>query len=287
MLQQAKVNLRNFGADKIFVISDKNNTQRRKDFVEAWNCFSGFDFEFIDAIMGENIDINSLLQDGSISPTFNCSIGSLSKNIIGVALSHKKTWQYILSLRKDKSIYSKYKDWYLILEDDVRPTEELCEAIFNGEYKKILKEINQYDMDFIYWGKAKRPYVKGEIFNKYFVKPYSENDYAAHAYMVKPTMIESMVNMYKVNMPVDVYIDKTFKNDIFATHKCFIQQQGHLIGKFIMAPFDEDFLYSTGTQVNPHVIKTTNDEYERIHPDIRDNVYDVHKNNNGYTIFLK
>ena len=50
-----------------------------------------------------------------------------------------------------------------------------------------------------------------------FVKPYSENDYAAHAYMVKPTMIESMVNMYKVNMPVDVYIDKTFKNDIFAT----------------------------------------------------------------------
>jgi GR25 family glycosyltransferase involved in LPS biosynthesis len=256
MIKHSKVNLRNFGCKEIFVISDKNNIKRRKDFIEAWSSFEGFDFTFVDAIMGQTLDIPKLISDGQVSTTFNCRVGSLSRNILGVGLSHKKTWELIIEKYGNEKSYNRYKDWYLILEDDARPTKELCDLIFDGEYKNFLNEINKYHIDFLYLGRAKKPFIRGERFNNYFVKPTIDNDYAAHAYMVKPHMVEMMKNMYNLQMAVDIFIDTNFKKDIYSTHQSLIQQQGHLLGKFIMPPHDKNYEYSSSTQINFFTTKT-------------------------------
>ena len=39
-----KLDLQNFGVDKIYVITDFENTARKEAFIEAWNNFKGFDY---------------------------------------------------------------------------------------------------------------------------------------------------------------------------------------------------------------------------------------------------
>ena len=81
--------LKNFGADKIYVISEKDS-YRRKEFIKAWE-WSDLEYEFVDAIMGKELDIKSMIQDGKLD-TFIDPSGNLSKNIIGVALSHQNAY---------------------------------------------------------------------------------------------------------------------------------------------------------------------------------------------------
>ena len=82
MIEQAKLNIRNFGATKIFVISDKENIQRRNDFKDAWSNFKNFDYEFVDAIMGKDLDITKLIQEKKILGKFYDPNGTLSKNLL-------------------------------------------------------------------------------------------------------------------------------------------------------------------------------------------------------------
>ena len=51
-----KVNIKNFGAKKIYVISKSGEHQRKSDFIKAWESFDGFEYEFVDAIMSDDID---------------------------------------------------------------------------------------------------------------------------------------------------------------------------------------------------------------------------------------
>lgn len=297
MIQQAKLNIRNFGAKKIFVISDKNNIQRRKDFEDAWSGFENFDYEFVDAIMGKDLNITKLIEEKKILGKFYDPLGSLSKNLLGSILSHEKVWNLILNEdNTQKDIESYNKNWYLILEDDARPTNEFYESIYQGEYKEILKQINKYRMYLFFWGRTKS-FISGDIHNDYLLRPTVENDHGAHAYMIKPYMAKLFLEKSNGFSAADVFMDYRFKSYSFSPYKTFINQQGHLLGKFFMNPKDENYLYSSGTQ---YIGKDDNGMLCRIHPDIIDNVkkieYDVNsdeksypyaKHQKMYTIYLK
>ena len=269
MIDKAKLNIRNFGAKKIFVISDKENEQRRSDFEDAWCGFENFDYEFVDAIMGKDLDITQLIKEKKILGKFYCPIPSLSKNLIGSILSHEKVWNIILNEDKTQTdIESQNKDWYLILEDDARPTNEFYESIYQGEYKEILNQINKYRMYLFFWGRTKS-FINGDIHNDYLLRPTPKNDHGAHAYMIKPYMAELFLNKSLAFSAADIFMDYRFKSYSFSPYKTFINQQGHLLGKFFMNPKDENYLYSSGTQFRDIKDDTI---FRTIHPDIRDNV---------------
>ena len=49
MYVHKKIDLHNFGCDRIFVISDPDNIKRRQSFIDDWKYFDGFNYEFIDS----------------------------------------------------------------------------------------------------------------------------------------------------------------------------------------------------------------------------------------------
>jgi len=297
MIEQAKLNIRNFGATKIFVISDKENIQRRNDFKDAWSNFKNFDYEFVDAIMGKDLDITKLIQEKKILGKFYDPNGTLSKNLLASILSHEKVWNLILNENINQTdIESQNKDWYLILEDDARPTNEFYESIYQGEYKEILNQINKYRMYLFFWGRTKS-FINGDIHNDYLLRPVVDNDHGAHAYMIKPYMAKLFLEKSHAFSAADIFMDYRFKSYSFSPYKTFINQQGHLLGKFFMNPKDENYLYSSGTQ---YIGKDAGSLFNRINPDIIDNVekveYDVNgddesypyaKHQKTYTIYLK
>ena len=66
-----KPNLHQFGAESIYVINDPENIKRREGFVKDWSIFSGFDYTFVDAVMGKDVDIDELISSGRLK-TFWC-----------------------------------------------------------------------------------------------------------------------------------------------------------------------------------------------------------------------
>ena len=116
-----RVSLKNFGAERIYVISDPKNQQRRSDFIEAWSGFSDFDFEFVDAIMANDIDLDRLFYQGKLADQFYDPNACLSKTVFAIALSHERVWEKIWDLHE----FSQKDEHFLILEDDARPTKSL------------------------------------------------------------------------------------------------------------------------------------------------------------------
>ena len=74
--------LKNFGADKVFVISERNSF-RREEFIKAWK-WSDLKYEFVDAIMGKELDLKYFIESGRLTRFIDPS-GSISKNIIMVS----------------------------------------------------------------------------------------------------------------------------------------------------------------------------------------------------------
>ena len=173
-----KPSLYNFGASKIFVISDKDNIERRKAFDEAWSHYSDFDYQYVDAVMGKDISVTKFIEDDKIDYKFLCPNGCLSRNILGVYQSHLKIWNLIKSdttLRQD--------DFVLILEDDARPSNYfLSEAFQSGEFRNILDWLYKHKPHGFYWGRADER-IRGSITNEFINKPDLTLSYGAHAYM--------------------------------------------------------------------------------------------------------
>ena len=112
--------LQNFGADKVYVISEKDS-YRRQEFTKAWE-WSDLEYEFVDAIMGRDLDIKSMIQTGRLD-TFIDPSGNLSKNIIGVALSHQKAYEIALNEFDSSNSENRFDSngnplrYFLFLED--------------------------------------------------------------------------------------------------------------------------------------------------------------------------
>lgn len=81
--------------DKIYIISLKRH-KIRKEIMTADLDSAGFDMkkvEWIDAVDGNDLDINQCIKDGTISSTFKDPTGTFSKSIYGCSLSHKSAYE--------------------------------------------------------------------------------------------------------------------------------------------------------------------------------------------------
>ena len=77
-----------------YVISLKGRGDRRKTFDDNWKSY---DYEYVDAIDGDDLDIKKLIQDGVINDYFlspGYFIGT--RAVYGVALTQKKCWEKFL-----------------------------------------------------------------------------------------------------------------------------------------------------------------------------------------------
>lgn len=268
-----KVPLYNFGAEHVFVISGRKDTERRKKFIEAWNHFSKFEYTFIDATFGKDISIPKLLDRKVLGRTFYDPNGSLSKNIVATALSHRKVYKAIL----DRNDWSKRK-FFLILEDDARPTVDLVNDIYSGNYKKTLDKINKQYIDCVWWGRRTRK-IAGSYVCEHLQIPFVKDDYSAHSYMINSELAEQLLEgSSPIRYAADTFIDTFLKEKnkvVRSPFSSYIQQQGLLLGKYHMDKKDPDFLFSSNTQINYLVDNRFPPPFSNINKDIKKHIVEV------------
>jgi len=253
--QPKKINIRNLGSDKILVISDPNNKKRRNDFIKAWEHFDGFDYMFIDSVFPKDFKINQLLEDGTMSGEWiDLNLGKngqpgLTENMIGIGLAHLNAWKWADTYGHGRK--------FLILEDDARPSDRLLEDIYNGTFKHFEEQSRtKYYYDIMWIGKTTQQII-GKPFNDYLQIPEPLKGIGAHAYILDKWSLWTLIGNYKLNMPVDLYLEwmgpgmSNQLTNVYSPYFSYVEQYGHLIDKWLSDdPDDEDFIYSTGSQVN-------------------------------------
>jgi GR25 family glycosyltransferase involved in LPS biosynthesis len=278
-------NLYNFGADKVYVISEKNS-YRRDEFIKAW-AWSDLEFEFVDAIMGRDIDIKKMINDGVLTEFIDPN-GILSKNIIGVALSHIEAYKISLGNHSDTGSKS-----FLFMEDDARPTQSLIDIIQNGKYVKFIESIYNEDFDVLWLGRGgNKTDTNGRYYNKYFKYTERYNNPGAQSYILKSKSIKNILNFTnKIDMAADCFLDrKDILNKSIITHKQLVSQMGYILDKF----YGDDTLpnthiynrYKSQTQLPPHIFPDS--KFNHINVDgkfnhVNDDIMDYIKDINDFT----
>ena len=271
-----KPNLHNFGATKIYVISDSKNVRRRELFKDHWNHFTGFDYEFVDAIMGDDLNIPELIDKGILCEFF-CGEGGVSKNVIACHLSHRKAWQKA----KDSSLEN--DDYVLFLEDDARLTPHfLDQAYFNGDYYKILERLKNSTVDLFWWGRADER-VSGNSYNKITKIPDPYLSLGAHAYMIRRSFAELLLKeSEKIEMPVDVLIAYQCNRmgRSYSPNYSYIRQVQHMLGQrfFIDGHINEIWGSTTQPQRKDGSGNVMEDMYQNISEDFKPFVKNVTPN---------
>ena len=256
-IKEVKFNLQNFGADTIYVIHDIKKPQRRIDFEHAWSHFSGFKYEYIDAVTPDHFNLKELIENESVG---EFSLGKefydsvdlcLTKNILAIAFSHLRAYRACNTLEKG--------DRFLILEDDARPTVGLMNSIYTGEYKKFIDGIKKRTFDWIFIGTA-NSIIKGQDYNKFLKRPENFTGLAAHAVLYTRDSINRLVDNHStVKMAADFLLhhlnsNTTFPN-VYSPYVSWISQVHTQLENNILDPNNPDYEYSTGSQVNPLVDK--------------------------------
>lgn len=167
--------------DKIYIISLKKHEIRRQTIFSDLDS-AGFDtskIEWIDAIDGNELDINQCIQNKTINTTFKDPVGILTKSIYGCAMSHNMVYENFLET-KDEEIA-------LILEDDASVTHTLLRLLLTKGfgYEKFSEELKTTDWDILLMGGQEKriEYSQSNSFILKPVKRYPVN-YAGHSYLI-------------------------------------------------------------------------------------------------------
>lgn len=271
-----KVSLKQFGARNIYVISEKQNTKRRQQFIQDWQHFTDFNYQFIDATMGKEVHIRSLLEQGRLK-TFWCGEAAITRNIIGCFESHRKVWKKIAenSPRSD--------DYSLVLEDDARLTPHFTStAIHSGEFNKILKFIDNATVNCFWWGRADER-VSGDSHNKITKIPDPYLSLGAHAYMIRRSFAELLLKeSEEIKMPVDVLIayQCSRMGRSYSPNYSYIRQVQHMLGQrfFIDGHINEMWGSTTQPQRKDGSSNVMEDMYINISEDFKPFVKNVTPN---------
>jgi GR25 family glycosyltransferase involved in LPS biosynthesis len=205
----------NFGVDKVYVITDFTNDIRRNHFIKKWESFIDFEYEFVPAIWGNDIDIDNLINTGVLGSYYIDKVGILSKNQIGCSLAHASVWKRII----DDGVKTA-----LVMEDDAVPTYELSNWIYNGWLKDSIDFIRNNDWEIFYWGKNDLDLNVINITDR--VGTFNSKSNGAHSYCLTN---ESAHILYKNRFPIqlanDIYIDTNiFIKDRKSTNQSLIRQ---------------------------------------------------------------
>jgi GR25 family glycosyltransferase involved in LPS biosynthesis len=177
--------------DKIYIISLERHKERRKRILADLRT-AGFDtskIEILQAIDGNQLDINLLLENNTISDTFTDPNGLLTKGIYGCALSHQTIYRRFLKTSDLETA--------LILEDDASLTHTGLRTLLpnSDAYQKLLKEKDEFDWDVIMLGGPGKimPYHGIE---SHVLKPMARypKGFAAHSYIINKNGAQKLIN---------------------------------------------------------------------------------------------
>ena len=221
--------------DKIYIISLPDNNIRRNDI---WNDLlsAGFDkekIEFIEAVNGNDLDIQEFLDDGTISNIFRDPNGILTKSIYGCALSHQKIYNNFLNTNDSVKTA-------LVLEDDARLTHTGLRTLISESpaYDFLLEDVNNSEWEVIQLG-GTEPHIEYDEDDIYTTKvirraKYPTKGWAAHSYIINksgakklienntPIQFAADTNLYLSDLqlyttPVSYFLQKIGKYDSWLT----------------------------------------------------------------------
>ena len=215
--------------DKIYIISLKRH-KIRKEIIKADLDSAGFDMnkiEWIDAIDGNDLDINQSIKDGIISPVFRDPTGTFSKSIYGCSLSHKSAYERFLNTTDDM-------ERALVLEDDAAITHTFLRLLLTKSfgYKAFKRELEEIDWDVVLLG-GQTQRVEFTQSTNFVLKPVKKypKDYAAHAYMITKRGAEKLIEGNKsIQFAADVNLYTSDVKMYCTPSNYFEQKLGH-IGK--------------------------------------------------------
>lgn len=277
----------NFGADKIFVISEKGNEVRRKAFEQAWSIFNDFEFEFVDAVMAKDLSLNKLVKKGVLKE-FLDPTANISKTIIAVALSHKKVYELIDS--------QDVGDYIMIMEDDARPSQSLFNSIQDGSFNKLIKQLDKTVYDCFFWGRGNSPKnnIPSTPYSKHLQVPDKYIFLGAQAYtLAKHTVTFLLKEMTSINMAADTFLDyhSMTLRKTFCALKSYITQYGFLTNHFFGSDdYDKDNLinvFASSTQIRYSMrdknLKEFGEDYWLVHDDIREYIKQISNIDHDYS----
>lgn len=184
--------------DKIYIISRTSEFERRAIIQSELSQVGADNYEFIDAIEGDNIgSTQDLLNQGVLAKEFKDPNGIITKNIIACAMSHRKAQQKFL----DDGVSTA-----LILEDDIVFTREGLKFMISGEMDKTQEALSQTDWGVFIWGSAVSEWmpVYDIGLNPLFEYKRYLPEWAAHAYQVNR---KGALGLIQNNTPIQYAAD--------------------------------------------------------------------------------
>ena len=216
---------------KTYVIGLEKRLDRK---VSIQRNFKDLNYEYYNAINGDGLNIQKLVQDGVISNCIKSPLtGIMTKGVIGCALSHLNVWKKIVN----------ENEIALILEDDAfldcdMNSLNLCfdniqkldkwDVIFLG--KQSVDIINQNSSPSDYSEYVKSVSNRAEDLHE---MRYGAGFFCAHAYILNKKSANKLVKQAEkgIDYPIDVFIEemKKFNFKIYSTARSLIRQKSHAL----------------------------------------------------------
>lgn len=173
--------MKNLGVDIIYILNRKKDFERKEAVVKELANIEGLNYQIITAVTGDGLNsISNLIKDKKLFPIFTDPRGILTKNIIATAFTHNKA--------VNTFIKSEYESC-LIVEDDIKFTNEFWRDTASGKIDQIINEINQSDYDLVFWGRSR--YIDnqeianiGKVSENLYKTQLNTDFYGAHAYQL-------------------------------------------------------------------------------------------------------
>ena len=180
----------------IFVITMKH--EKRLQNIQEQQTKIEKPIILFDAVKGDYLDTDRLVQEKQIDPDFNLSNDKLRKREIGCYMSHLNIYKKI---KKDK-----LPGYTIVFEDDFVVKERFLEEI-----QKIIMSLNHTDFDIIYLGQN-RPLENGGNKGNTIIDNIYEMDsnhfcWGTHGLLIKNKNIDKILN--KLNY-IGTQIDNKF-----------------------------------------------------------------------------
>ena len=209
------------GADIIYVINLPKHTERKERMIDLFNTLNITNYEFIKAINGEYLpESDELVSDGTLNHVFVDPYGTLTKNIVGCALSHRLVYETFL-----KSDY----ETCLVFEDDVALSPEFYHYQISGKFDKLLTQIKSSNYDIIMWGKHElknlgvTPTKHSEL---YKIELLGEK-YSAHSYQLNRKSAQILYDkVLPIRHAADIFLESLDLNILSPKHSLYEQKRG-------------------------------------------------------------
>jgi len=213
--------------DKILYINLKHRTDRNENVIEELNKLNLQEKAVrIDAVNGRELNINKLPDNLITKKGKEDALNEnqkvytyLTPGAIGCAISHKKTYEYIVNNRLKSA---------LILEDDITIDED-----FNNKLNGLLRNIpKDFDILFLGYHSTSDKYLKRV--NTFYSKPTKL--YGLFGYIVTFEGAKKLLEIFPITQQIDseipLHFDKIKAYAVNPNKKIILSDQSSIFTKF-------------------------------------------------------